>query len=52
LNFKKSPQPAPEARKKVAHGETVGLIVKEIQAPAGATENQLKKISFAPPGLC
>jgi len=40
------------ARKKVAHGETVGLVAKKFQAPAGATENHLQKFSFAPPGLC
>jgi hypothetical protein len=33
---------APEARKPVAHGETVGLAIKTNQAPAGAAENQRK----------
>jgi hypothetical protein len=43
---------APEARKKVAHGENRGSRRQKFQAPAGATENQLWKFSFAPPGLC
>jgi hypothetical protein len=30
--------PAPEARKKVAHGDTVGLVIAEVEAPAGAAE--------------
>ena len=42
--------PAPEARQIIAHGETVGIVVKTIQAPVGATENQPKQISFAPSG--
>jgi hypothetical protein len=32
---------ASEARQIVARGETVGMVVKTIQAPAGATEKQL-----------
>jgi hypothetical protein len=39
---------APEARKPVAHGETVGLAVKTNQAPTGATENRRYNVSFAP----
>jgi hypothetical protein len=35
---------APEARKTVAHGETVGLAVKTNQAPAGAAENRFKTV--------
>jgi len=42
--------PAPEARQVVAHGETVGIVAKTIQAPAGATENHATQISFAPSG--
>ena len=30
---------SPEARKQVAHGETVDMVAKTIQAPAGAAEN-------------
>jgi hypothetical protein len=44
----KSAVSAPEARKPVAHGETVGLAVKTNQAPPGATENRRYNISFAP----
>ena len=43
--------PAPEARQTVAHGETVGIGAKSSQAPAGATENQLAQITFAPAGV-
>ena len=39
---------APEARKQVAHGETVGLAVKTNQAPAAAAENRRQNVSFAP----
>jgi hypothetical protein len=39
---------APEARKQVAHGETVGLVRQKNQAPAGATENRRQNVSFAP----
>jgi hypothetical protein len=31
---------APEARKTVAHVETVGLVIIKVQAPAGATERK------------
>jgi hypothetical protein len=46
------PAPAPEARQKVAHGETVGLIVTKFQAPAGAAENHQRKFLSPHPGLC
>jgi len=32
---------APEARQILAYGETVGMVVRTIQAPAGAAEKQL-----------
>jgi hypothetical protein len=37
--------PAPETRKKVAHGETVGSDSEQNKAPAGAKENIF--VSFA-----
>ena len=40
--------PAPEARQIIAHGETVGMVAKTIQAPAGATENQPRANLFRP----
>jgi len=40
---------APEARTKVAHGETVGLTVKMFKSSVGATGKQ--PISVAPLGL-
>jgi hypothetical protein len=42
---------APEARQIVAHGETVGLDTKTIQAPAGATEINTRKSLSPHPGL-
>jgi hypothetical protein len=39
---------APEARKQVAHGETVGLGVKTNQAPSGAEENP-RQTFLSPP---
>jgi hypothetical protein len=41
---------APEARKIIAHGETVGWIAINFRAPAGAAENQSAEISVAPSG--
>ena len=42
--------PAPEARKIIAHGGTVGLIANNFKAPDGAAENQLAGVSVAPSG--
>ena len=39
-----------ERRPKIAHGETVGLAAKKIQAPAGAAENKRTVLSVAPAG--
>ncbi|MEI9960079.1 MAG: hypothetical protein WDM76_02790 [Limisphaerales bacterium] len=42
---------APEARQIIAHGETVGIVTKKHQAPAGAAENQQFEILSPHPGL-
>jgi hypothetical protein len=42
--------PAPEARKIIAHGETVGFIANNLKAPDGAAENQSTEVSVAPSG--
>ena len=41
---------APEARQRVAHGETVGQRPQTNQAPAGASDKTVRSISAAPAG--